>query len=310
MRKNATFDPWKNLATERANRRSRDLDRMPARAVARLILDEDRAALSAALSALPAATRVAEVFARVILGGGRVYYVGAGTSGRLGVIDAAELVPTFGMPFEGRGSVHGIMAGGWTALRRSVEGAEDDAGAGRAAATKRRIGAGDLVIGISASSLAPYVRAALKESKRRGAATALLTMNRVSRPAFVDTLVVAVAGPEVIAGSTRMKSGLVTKALLHNISTTAMVLCGKVYGNRMIDLRAWCTKLEARGARLIEEIGGVSRRRAAAILAASGGRVKTGLVMARFGVDRAEAERRLSAVRGDCRALLDRASSR
>jgi N-acetylmuramic acid 6-phosphate etherase len=201
--------------------------------------------------------------------------------------------------------VLGIIAGGPRALRRSVEGAEDSTVEGAAAMRRARLGQGDLVIGISASSLAPYVRAALQEAKRRGAVTALVTMNRVRRPAFVDHLVVVETGPEILAGSTRMKSGLATKAVLHAISTTAMILCGKVYGNRMIDLRTWCAKLEARAHRLIEDIGAVPPRRARVLFRLAEGDVKAAIVMARLGVAPSEAARLLQAADGSLRMILD-----
>jgi N-acetylmuramic acid 6-phosphate etherase len=297
-------DPWRALATEAANPASRDLDLMKPAAIVRLINREDRRAVAAVGAAADAIAAVAERFAAAILGGGRVAYLGAGTSGRMGTLDASELPPTFGLPFSGPGSVLGIIAGGPRALRRSVEGAEDSIVEGAAAIRRGRLGQGDLVIGISASSLAPYVRAALGEAKRRGAVTALVTMNRVPQPAFVDHLIVVETGPEVLAGSTRMKSGLATKAVLHAISTTAMILCGKVYGNRMIDLRAWCAKLEARAHRLIEDIGGVSPHRAQALFRLAAGDVKSAIVMARLGVARSEAARLLQAADGSLRKIL------
>lgn len=309
----AERDPWRALATEAANPASRELDLMKPAAIVRLINREDRRAVAAVGAAAPAIAAVAERFAAAIGGGGRVACIGAGTSGRMGTLDASELPPTFGLPFAGRGSALGIIAGGPRALRRSVEGAEDSITEGVGAIRRARLGRGDLVIGISASSLAPYVRAALAEAKRRGAATALVTMNRVRRPGFVDHLVVVETGPEILAGSTRMKSGLATKAVLHTVSTTAMVLLGKVHGNRMIDLKAWCAKLEARARRLVEELGGVPPRRARLLLRLAEGDVKTAIVMARRGVARPEAACLLRDAGGSLRRIMDghdRASSR
>jgi N-acetylmuramic acid 6-phosphate etherase len=304
MKKRSSADPWSKLVTEAVNPRSRSLDTMSPPAIARLIADEDLRAIKAVRSASAVISRVAVDFAAAIRAGGRVLYLGAGTSGRLGVIDAAELVPTFGLPRRGKGSAVGRIAGGWRALRRSVEGAEDSIDAGRASVKDLRITSRDLVIGISASSLAPYVRAALEEAHARGARTALVTMNRIPRPGFVDHLIAVLVGPEVVAGSTRMKSGLATKSILHAISTTAMILCGKVHGNRMVDLKPWCSKLEARGARLIVEIGDVSPRIAGRILEASHGEVKAGIVMARHDCSLAEARKRLAAASGDLRRAL------
>lgn len=302
IRKKNAGDPWARLVTETPNPRTRGLDLMRPEAVARLIAREDLRALRAVARATPRLAAVSRLFARTVLAGGRAWYVGAGTSGRLGVVDAAELPPTFGMPKSGRGAVKGVIAGGNLALRRSVEGAEDHAAAGARAIGAVR--AEDLVIGISASSLAPFVRGALQRAKRRGAATVLLTMNRLPRPAYVDELVAIEVGPEVLTGSTRMKSGLATKAALHNISTTAMVLAGKVYGNRMVDVKLWCAKLRARGERLVADLGGVSRPRARRLLRLAGEDVKRAIVMARCGVAARAAAARLAQAGGDLRRAL------
>lgn len=271
-------------------------------AIAKLIAAEDLKAIRAVGTATTTIARVAERFAETILAGGNVYYIGAGTSGRLGVIDAAELVPTFGLPRSGAGSAIGVIAGGPKALARSVEGAEDSEAAGRAAVARAM--PRDLVIGISASSLAPYVRAALETAKRRGAATVLVTMNKIPRPRFVDHLIAVPVGPEVISGSTRMKSGLATKSILHNVSTTAMVIAGKVHGNRMVDLKTWCSKLEARGRRLVAEIGGVDSARAEETLNRAHGDVKLAIVMANREISAPAAAELLKRHRGKLRPCL------
>lgn len=300
-------DRWARLRTESVNPRSRDIDARPAVEIARIIADEDAAAVALVADAAGPIARAARIFADAILAGGRAVYVGAGTSGRLGVLDAAELPPTYGMPRGGRGSAVGVIAGGYGALRRSVEGAEDDAAAGAGAVKSLRLGKRDLVIGISASSMAPFVRAALSEAKNRGAATVFVTMNRVAKPGFVDVMIPVIVGPEVIAGSTRMKSGLATKAILHNISTTAMILCGKVYGNRMVDLRLWCDKLRARGVRLVSEVGEVPPEKARRILRECHDDVRVAIVTARLGCAPAEARRKLEAAKGRLRAVLSSA---
>ncbi|RMH58989.1 MAG: N-acetylmuramic acid 6-phosphate etherase [Candidatus Hydrogenedentota bacterium] len=297
-------DRWRDLLTEQPLEASARLDLLPPHAVSALILREDCKALREVRHRIPEIVQAAQLFSASIVNGGRVFYVGAGTSGRMGVIDAAELPPTFGLPPTGKGSAVGVIAGGARALRRSQEGAEDDAEAGRRAIRSAK--RGDLVIGISASSMATFVRAALEEAKAGGAATALVTMNRIRKPRFVDVLIAVEVGPEVIAGSTRMKSGLVTKAILHNISTTAMVLAKKIYGNRMVDLQPWCAKLKARSERILCEIGGVEIRRARRLLKESGGNVKAALVMARLGCDRTRAEEILEEVGGDLRSALMR----
>lgn len=296
-------DPWARLTTEATNPLSAKLDRMSALAIAQLIAREDRKAIEAVSTATKTIAQVARRFCDAIVGGGNVYYVGAGTSGRLGVIDAAELVPTFSLPRSGAGSAKGFIAGGLKALAQSVEGAEDDVHAGAKVGNLAQ--KGDLVIGISASSLAPYVRAALIAAKENGAATSLVTMNKIKRPPFVDFLIAVRVGPEVLAGSTRMKSGLATKSVLHNISTTAMVLAGKVLGNQMVDLKTWCSKLEARGQRLISTIGNVPPPEAEQILKSARGDVKAGIVMARRKIGRSAAIELLRKSKGDLRRAIE-----
>ncbi|HBW47479.1 TPA: N-acetylmuramic acid 6-phosphate etherase [bacterium] len=304
MKAKQNMDLWKNLTTESSNPHSIHLEQMTPIEVMKLIHSEDKYALNRIKKVLPIMTKVAQDFSKVITEGGRVFYIGAGTSGRMGVIDSAELVPTFGLPFSGRGSAKGIIAGGNLALRKSVEGAEDDASAGRKEIIKNKICKEDLVIGISASSLAPFVRAALKEAFKRGARTALITMNKIPKPNYIHNLISIVVGPEVITGSTRMKAGLITKAILHNISTTAMVLSKKIYGNKMIDLKTWCSKLEARGSRLIKDLTGISEKKARAILALSKGRVKTALVMAKLNCSVSEAKKIIKSQNGDLSSIL------
>lgn len=294
-------DPWASLRTEAPNPRARDIDRLPTRRLLDLLHAEDRRALDAVRRALPQLTHLVGLVDRALAAGGRLIYIGAGTSGRLGVADAAELPPTFGLPF---GRCVGVIAGGARALRRSVEGAEDRTADGVRAIRRLRVDRRDAVVGISASSLAPYVRAALREAKRRGAATALVTMNRIRRPRGVDLVVAAEVGPEAIAGSTRMKAGLATKAILASLSTAAMVRRGKVYGNRMVDLHPWSAKLEARARRILRDLLGLGPAAADRLLARAGGRVKTALVMGRLGVDRTEARRLLRAAGGDLRRVL------
>lgn len=297
-------DRWASLTTEAVNPRSRRLDALAPADISRLISGEDISALKKVSSAADEIAQAAELFSEAFLAGGRVLYVGAGTSGRLGVIDAAELPPTFGVPKRGKGSALGIMAGGAKALRESVEGAEDDPEAGACAVAKAGVKEPWLVIGISASSMAPYVKGALTEAKRLGARTAFITMNDIAKPKYVDVLIAVDVGPEVLAGSTRMKSGLVTKAILHNISTTAMVLAGKVYGNRMVDLKPWSEKLVARGIRMISELGEVSTTRARKLYEESGRDVKQAIVMARCNCSSGEAAALLERAQGHLRRAL------
>ncbi len=298
-------DPWAELVTESPNPHSRDLDLMKPTEIVRLIAAEDARAVARIAESADTIAAVARDFANAIVSGGRVVYIGAGTSGRLGVIDAAELVPTFGLPRKGPGSAMGLIAGGPAALRRSIEGAEDDAARGRAEIDALKLRGNDLVIGISASSMAPYVRGALAAAHARKSSTALVTMNIIPRPRYVDHLIAVPVGPEVLAGSTRMKSGLTTKSILHSISTTAMVIAGKVYGNRMVDLKTWCAKLDARANRLMIDIGGVSRKEALLIRKEARDDIKLALVMARTGLSRKDSRARLKNAGGNLRAALE-----
>jgi N-acetylmuramic acid 6-phosphate etherase len=226
--------------------------------------------------------------------------VGAGTSGRLGVIEAAECPPTFDTP---PSLVQAVIAGGRRTVFRSAEGAEDD-GPDGARQIRRRVRAGDVVVGIAASGVTPFVRGALKEARRRGAATALVTCNP-QVPASAARVVIALAvGPEVLTGSTRLKAGTATKLALNTLTTASFARLGKVYGNRMVDLRPRSAKLRARALRLVVLLGRVSPREAERLLKASGASAKVAIAMARLGVDAKEARRRLKAAAGSLRTAL------
>jgi N-acetylmuramic acid 6-phosphate etherase len=221
--------------------------------------------------------------------------VGAGTSGRLGVLEAAECPPTFDPP---PSLVQAVIAGGRRTVFRSAEGAEDDAADG-ARQIRRRARPGDVVVGIAASGVTPFVRAALREARRRGAATALVTCNP-QVPASAARVVIALAvGPEVLTGSTRLKAGTATKLALNTLTTASFARLGKVYGNRMVDLRPRSAKLRARA------LGRVSPREAERLLEASGGRAKVAIAMARLRLDAAEARRRLRRAAGSLRQVLE-----
>ena len=234
---------------------------------------------------------------------GRLVYVGAGTSGRLGVLDAAECPPTFGTD---PGMVIAVIAGGDGAITRAVEGAEDDAGAGARSMDDRDIGERDLVVGIAASGTTPYVRAALLRAREKGARTVLLTCTPPDGTilAAVDTAIVPVVGPEVITGSTRLKAGSATKMVLNMISTGAMIRLGKTLGNLMVDLRATNAKLSDRSQRILMELCDISRELAGELLEAAGGQVKVALAMHFLGVDRSAAETRLDAAGGVLRRVI------
>ena len=280
--------------TERRNPRSQDLDRLDVREVVALINAEDRTVPEAVGRE---AERIAEAVALVeaaFRAGGRLLYVGAGTSGRLGTLDAVECPPTFGSPPE---MVVGVIAGGAAALLRAVEGAEDDINAGMAEMDARGVSAADVVVGIAASGVTPFVRAALGRAQALGARTVLVACSEPPQLLrdTCDVCIVVLTGPEVVTGSTRMKAGTATKLVLNTITTGAMVRIGKTYGNLMVDLQATNAKLVDRGQRIVMEIAGVDRERARAAIAEAGGRVRTAIVMLRLGVDREAAEALLRA---------------
>ena len=282
------------LPTERPNPQSRALDRLTPAAIARLMNRADGDALRAVGRAAPAIGRAVTAIVERLGSGGRLIFVGAGTSGRLGVIEAAECPPTFNTS---PGQVQAVMAGGHGAVFRSVEGSEDDARAG-ARAIRCRARRGDAVVGIAASGVTPFVRAALAEARKRGALCALVTCNPAA-PRGVAGMVIALrVGPEVLAGSTRLKAGTATKLALNTITTAVFTRLGKVYGNRMVDLQPKSAKLRARAERLVAELGRVSRSRAQRLLLEARGSAKVAIVMARRGESAVSARRRLLSARG------------
>ena len=289
--------------TERRNPRTQSIDVASPREIVALLGAEDAGVPAAVAAQGDELARIIELAEAAFRGGGRLLYVGAGTSGRLGVLDAAECPPTFGTPPE---MVVGIIAGGATALVRSVEGAEDDVNAGLAVMDERRVSAADLVVGIAASGTTPYVRAALSRAQALGARTALVTC--AEPPAVLretcDVCAVLRVGPEVVTGSTRMKAGTATKLALNTITTGAMIRLGKVYGNLMVDLRAWNDKLVDRSERIVMETTGLGREQARAAIDAADGRVKLAIVMARRGVGRDEAERLIEEHQGRLRPIV------
>jgi N-acetylmuramic acid 6-phosphate etherase len=249
-------------ATERIHPQSKGLEALPLRRALAVLHAGDLAAARAVGRALPALARAAAAAAAALARGGRLVYVGAGTSGRLGALDAAECPPTFGLA---PGRVLALVAGGARALQRAVEGAEDDARAARRAVVRARVGADDLVVGISASGTTPFVSAAMAEASRRGARTVLLTSNPAARAPGALRVVLA-TGPELVAGSTRLKAGSAAKMALSLLSTGAMLRLGKVRDGRMIDLVATNAKLRRRAVRIVMELGGLGERAAAAAL--------------------------------------------
>lgn len=293
--------PWEGLATEGRHPAADDLDRLPTAEVVALLLEEDRRGLAAVLARREEIARAAEWLAESLAGGGTALFAGAGTSGRLGVLEAAECPPTFGTDPE---RIRAAMAGGPEAVFRSREGAEDREDEGREAAGG--LGPGDLLVGLSASSVTPFTRGALAEARRRAARTVLLTCAGPEGLAGAADLVIALdTGPEVLAGSTRLKAGSATKAALNALTTAAMVRLGKVYRGWMVDLRPASAKLRDRGARIVAGAAGVPREQADRLLAEAGGEVKTALVAALAGVTPEEARRRLTAAGGSVRAAVE-----
>jgi N-acetylmuramic acid 6-phosphate etherase len=296
---------YARLATEGANPRSRDLDRMTPRQIAALMNREDRRAVLAVGRVKAEITAAVEMIVAAVRAGGRLFFVGAGTSGRLGVLEAAECPPTFGTSPQ---LVQAIIAGGRRAVFRSREGAEDDQIAARRA-VRARVRRGDVVVGISASGVTPFVSAALTAARRRGAKTVLVACNaeRALRPRLAaDVRIVPATGAEVLAGSTRLKAGTATKLVLNTLTIATMTGLGRVYGNRMIDLQPRSAKLRERALRLVVDLAGVSRGRARAALEGSRGRVRVAIVMARSGRNAAQASHALGAAGGSLRVALQK----
>ena len=299
------------LATERVHPAADRLDALPIAGVVRLLLDEEAKAVAAVARAAAAITAAAELYARTLASGGRVIYVGAGTSGRLGALDAAELPPTFGIA---AGRVIALVAGGPAALQRSVEGAEDRRRGAAAAMARLDVGAGDLVCAIAASGVTPYTLGALDLARARGARTIFITARGATgatpAPSAAADLEIAVdVGPEVIAGSTRLKAGTATKLVLNGISTAAMVRLGKVYRGRMIDLVATNAKLRARALRIVGELGAVDEAEADRLLTEAGGEVRVALAAAITRTTVAAARKRLAKVGGKLADLATRGST-
>lgn len=289
--------------TERRNPATRDIDIADPRRIVDIINAEDSAVPSAVAAAADEIAQVIGLVESAFRQGGRLIYVGAGTSGRLGVLDATECPPTFGTPPE---MVQGIIAGGAEALVRSVEGAEDDLEAAAADISRLRPSERDVIVGIAASGTTPYVRRVLEVARAAGARTAFVTC--AATPAEVrevaDVVIEVLVGPEVVTGSTRMKAGTATKLVLNTITTGALIRLGKVYGNLMVDLRAWNAKLVDRSERIVMETTGLERSAAREVLAQASGKVKAAIVMARRGVSLDDAEVLIEQADGRLRPIV------
>ena len=296
---------WAGLPTE-ARHADGDLDLRSSAELVEQLLEEDRRGLDAALAQRRQIARVADLVAETLHHGGDVLLAGAGTSGRLAVLEAAECPPTFGTDPR---RIRAAIAGGEEAVFRAREGSEDRHDDGEAAAAG--LSSSDLLIGLSASSVTPYTRGALLEARRRGATTVLLTCAGAGRLAEVaDHLLALDTGPELLTGSTRLKAGSATKAALNAITTVAMVRLGKVYDNLMVDLRPGSAKLKDRARRIVAQATGVGEAAAAELYEAADGEVKTAIVMGLRKVDAGEARKRLAESGGQVRAALDKADER
>jgi N-acetylmuramic acid 6-phosphate etherase len=279
--------------TERRNPRTASIDLASSLEIVDMINAEDRRVPEVVATQREQIARAIDIAEAIFRGGGRLFYVGAGTSGRLGVLDASECPPTFGTDPE---MVQGIIAGGLPALTRSQEGAEDVVQNGALAMDEHKIGKKDFVIGIAASGTTPYVRAALERAATLGAKTGIVACSPppADLVAKVDVTILPIVGPEVVTGSTRMKAGTATKLVLNTITTGAMIRLGKTYGNLMVDLRATNNKLIDRSQRIVMEVTGVSRDEATKLIERAGKSVKLAIVMQKKGISSEDAERLLA----------------
>jgi N-acetylmuramic acid 6-phosphate etherase len=292
-----------NLETETRNPRTTDLDRLGTLALVEALHAENATVAAAVATTLPQVARVVDILAERLGHGGRLFYVGAGTSGRLGVLDASECPPTFGVERE---RVQGIIAGSEAALTTSIEGAEDDPATGARDLEARGITAQDVVVGIAASGRTPYVLGALDAAHRLGAVTvAVVNVSGAELAQHADMTLAAVTGPEALTGSTRLKAGTAQKMILNLLTTATMVRLGKVYGNLMVDVRASNSKLRDRAARIVVAATEADRAAAEAALHQADWHAKTAIVMLRCHVSAAEATRRLAAAHGWVRAAIE-----
>jgi N-acetylmuramic acid 6-phosphate etherase len=288
--------------TEQSNPASADIDALDTAAILRTIQEQDATVPLAVRAELPNIAKAVEAVVKALQRGGRLIYIGSGTSGRLGVLDAAECPPTFGVSRE---AVQAVIAGGTRALTRAAEAAEDDAEQGRRGLAARRVGPRDVVIGLTASGRTPYTLGALQYARSRRATTVAITANPGSPATRLARIsIVPATGPEVIAGSTRMKAALAQKMVLHMISTAAMIRLGRVYRNYMVGVRPTNRKLVERACSIIANVTGCDRATAARALRQAGRDVRLAVAMLCAGLDRRAAERALARHGGNLRKVL------
>lgn len=285
------YDELLNLVTEARNPDSEDIDDKSTEEILHIINRQDQLIADVVKGQIPYIAQAVDILVKAFKAGGRLFYVGAGTSGRLGVLDASECPPTFGTDPQ---MIQGVIAGGEKALTRAQEGAEDKAHAGGDDLIGRGLTDKDVVCGIAASFRTPYVLGAISKAREIGAKTIYITCNpRENVNIDVDVAICAVVGPEILMGSTRLKAGTATKMILNMLTTAAMAGLGKVYGNMMVDLKMTSRKLEERSKRVVMMTTGVSYERASQLLQAADCHVKTAIVMELAGINKAEAQKRL-----------------
>jgi N-acetylmuramic acid 6-phosphate etherase len=307
LKRKSTRDGLSHLATERSNAASADLDRKSALEIARIINAEDAKIASAVKRALPQVARAIDLIAAALSSGGRLIYVGTGTSGRIAALDAAECPPTFDTD---PSLVQFVIAGGPKALGAAVEADEDSRTLGRKEIAKRKPRGNDVVVGVAASGRTPFTVAALRYARSHGAKTVAVTCNRNSElEKAAHVAIVAEVGPEVVAGSTRMKAGTAQKMILNMLTTGAMTRLGYVYGNLMVNVELKNEKLAERGVGILEQAAKLDRRHAGQLLSAAGHRVPVALVMAKAGVGARQAERALKKAGGHVRRAITAAKS-
>jgi N-acetylmuramic acid 6-phosphate etherase len=293
----------KDLQTERQNPATTELDTKSALEIARLINDEDKKVASALEKALPQIAQAIDMIAEAILSGGRLIYVGAGTSGRIAALDASECPPTFGTNPQ---TVQYVIAGGEKALSRATEVSEDSRSMGRRDLAKRKPGRKDVVVGVAASGRTPYTIAAVEYARKKGARTVAVVASagsELGRAAEIE--IVIEVGPEVLSGSTRMKAGTAQKMVLNMLTTGAMARLGYIYGNLMVNVHTKNEKLVARGLGILEKAAGVDGAIAARALKAAGNQVAVALVMLKTGLDRKRAEKKLESAKGNVRKAIE-----
>jgi len=290
------------MITERRNPRSVDIDLLPTERVLKIINADDAVVANVVASAIPQIAKVVETAAECIRSGGRIIYIGAGTSGRLAILDAVEIPPTFSTPPEW---IQAVMAGGAKALPHAIEGSEDDRARAAADLKSKKLTKDDLVIVIAASGNTPYTHAAIEFAKSKGAKTvAVVCVENSPMSKTADLTIQALVGPEVITGSTRMKAGTAQKLVLNMISTATMIRLGMTYSNWMINLSMTNNKLRERGMHVLQEILGVRRDEAARLAESSGSNLKVAVIMGASGCTKEQAEKRLRDAKGNLRTVI------